>query len=155
MKNKVLEHKEAVNIKLGNGYTLMVEREDYTYEDDCKDTYYHLVIYYRKKYFVDISDYIKYSDCKVLPNDTIDEIRQKVFNYLNNKWVGIEDLQGCDFKVGDSMTLKEWKEWAISDRNTCDDDYGYSLIKRTPLKHIIKLIEDYWELSIKKIVLVK
>lgn len=156
MKNKVLEHREAVNIKLGNGYTLMVEREDYeSKEYDCKGTNYYLVVYYRKEYFTDITDYIKYSDNKIEANDTIDTIKQKVFNYLNNKYVGVADYQGCDFKVGDSMTLKEWKEWAIGDRDLADDDYGYRLFKELPLKHIIEEIENYWEIGIKKVVLAR
>lgn len=156
MKIKVLKGNETATIKLGNGYSLEIERKDYLYEEDnFKETIvnYHLVIYLKGKYFTDITDYIRYTDYKIVADDTLETIKQKVFNYLNNKYVGVDDLQGTDFKIGDSMTLKEWKEWAISDRDMCDDDYGYSLMKKTPLKSIIDLIQDYWEITIKKVVL--
>lgn len=151
-----MKDKETAVIKLGNDYSLEVKRNDFDDKNyEVKGTIYSLVIYYRKKYFVDISNYIKHTDYSIKPNDTIDNIKQKVFGYLNNKWVGVDDFQGCDFKVGDSMTLKEWKDWAINDRDLADDEGGYRLFKKMPLKNIIKEIENYWEISIKKVMLVR
>lgn len=153
MKNRVLKDNETATIKLGNGYSLEIKRKDCLDENKEIVVNYHLVVYLRGKYFTDITEYIFYSNYKIIAEDTLETIKQKVFNYLNNKYVCVDDLQGADFKVGDSMTLKEWKEWAISDRDICDDDYGYRLMKKTPLKSIIELIEDYWEITIKNVVL--
>ena len=156
MKLNELKHGEKTMIELGNGYSLEIEKFEYNKEyidEGCDDCCFYLDIYLNGKWFTNLNDYIFHSDYEITANDTLEEAKQKVFNYLNNKYVGTKDFQGTGFKVGDIMTLKEWKEWAIDDRDMCDDDYGYSLMKRTPLKRIIDLIQDYWEIEIKKVVL--
>lgn len=59
----------------------------------------------------------------------------------------VEDLQGCDWAVGDIETIEGWRERAIE---WADMDENEDLIKelqKCPKKNVIAFISNIWELK--------
>lgn len=152
LKEYIKESGDCVRWKVTKDFSIFIERDIVVKNEDCSSTYEMATILTELFYKDDFLTWID-SDwtLHIKETDTKKEVIEKVRKYLVGKYVCVDDIQGRSFKVGDSMTLKEWKNWALQDRENSCDSTTYNHIKRTPLKSIISFIESLWELEIVKV----
>ncbi len=61
----------------------------------------------------------------------------------------VKDLQGADYMVGETMTAKGWKDWALNQRKeVADDDALIKEIESTQLNEIVPYLADLYGLEI-------
>lgn len=138
---------DNIRLPIGGDWSIWIEKNfDYEFGEKVNE-WYLCELFYKDEFLSSL-------DCFVASDeDTEETIIARCRDMLKDTYIGIEDYQGGDFKVGDFMSIKEWKAWALQDRDNCCDDYLYKIIKRTPLKGIIESICVLWGIEIIKVVL--
>jgi hypothetical protein len=69
---------------------------------------------------------------------------------MNKLYINIDDYQGGTWALGETCTLKEWRELAMC-WNDSDEDWGsYEALKRYEIKNseLCDYISSYWSLNI-------
>lgn len=65
-------------------------------------------------------------------------------------YTGTDDLQGGEFALGRTLTVEGWKKQALE---WCHVDGNGGLaktVRRTPKNKLLDLIQDFWDIRIKK-----
>jgi len=138
---------DNVRWSIGGDWSIWIEKNvDRFYGEDDYE-WYLCELFYKDDYLSGLEFF------KVEDSDTKETIISRLKEEMKDTFICVADNQGGTFEVGNFMTIKDWKKWALQDRDNSCDDYFYNKIKRLPLKKVIDFICSLWDIEIIKVVL--